>query len=162
MATRCFSPPLSFRPRSPTMVSKPSGMRWMADVSWAIAAHTTSAFLNRRRKKKHTQWHERQQITQAQVWDRQVLHRVLEFLPVFHCSGWWPTLTRANVLAVNTRRAVTRHNECNTLHKNCNALNTRITAESPRTQPACLSMHVMTIITTLRTSRWKRTCIMNC
>mmetsp|Transcript_4275 Transcript_4275/g.10353 ORF Transcript_4275/g.10353 Transcript_4275/m.10353 type:complete len:146 (-) Transcript_4275:2296-2733(-) len=27
MATRCFSPPLSFTPRSPTMVLRPSGMR---------------------------------------------------------------------------------------------------------------------------------------
>ncbi len=32
MATRCFSPPLSFSPRSPTSVSYPSGMAMM--VSW--------------------------------------------------------------------------------------------------------------------------------
>lgn len=38
MATLCFSPPLSFRPRSPTMVSKPSGNRPMASVRRAISA----------------------------------------------------------------------------------------------------------------------------
>ena len=46
MATRCFSPPLSFRPRSPTMVLYPSGMRAIAVSSCAIAAAlSTSARL---------------------------------------------------------------------------------------------------------------------
>mmetsp|Transcript_4644 Transcript_4644/g.16642 ORF Transcript_4644/g.16642 Transcript_4644/m.16642 type:complete len:119 (+) Transcript_4644:319-675(+) len=44
IATRCFSPPLSFRPRSPTKVSYCCGIRMM--VSWssdALAALSTSA-----------------------------------------------------------------------------------------------------------------------
>ena len=38
MATRCFSPPDSFRPRSPTMVSKPSGIGSTALSSRAMPA----------------------------------------------------------------------------------------------------------------------------
>ena len=38
MATRCFSPPESFRPRSPTLVSKPCGMRSIAESSLANRA----------------------------------------------------------------------------------------------------------------------------
>mmetsp|Transcript_43338 Transcript_43338/g.110886 ORF Transcript_43338/g.110886 Transcript_43338/m.110886 type:complete len:155 (+) Transcript_43338:291-755(+) len=44
IATRCFSPPLSFRPRSPTSVSYPSGMFAIVESSLAIeAASRTSA-----------------------------------------------------------------------------------------------------------------------
>jgi hypothetical protein len=44
MATRCFSPPLSFRPRSPTIVLYPSLMRAMAVSSLAcLAAASTSS-----------------------------------------------------------------------------------------------------------------------
>mmetsp|Transcript_402 Transcript_402/g.1070 ORF Transcript_402/g.1070 Transcript_402/m.1070 type:complete len:157 (-) Transcript_402:1758-2228(-) len=46
-ATRCFSPPLSRRPRSPTSVLKPSGKRFMI-VSYRqapLAASTTSSSL---------------------------------------------------------------------------------------------------------------------
>ena len=44
MATRCFSPPLSFKPRSPTIVSYPSLMRAMAVSSLAfLAAASTSS-----------------------------------------------------------------------------------------------------------------------
>lgn len=44
MATRCFSPPLSFKPRSPTMVLYPSLMRAMAVSSLAfLAAASTSS-----------------------------------------------------------------------------------------------------------------------
>ena len=38
MATRCFSPPESLRPRSPTMVSKPRGIGSTALSSLAISA----------------------------------------------------------------------------------------------------------------------------
>mmetsp|Transcript_17282 Transcript_17282/g.34372 ORF Transcript_17282/g.34372 Transcript_17282/m.34372 type:complete len:142 (-) Transcript_17282:169-594(-) len=38
MATRCFSPPLSFRPRSPTRLSQPSGCCEMKLSSWASLA----------------------------------------------------------------------------------------------------------------------------
>mmetsp|Transcript_13366 Transcript_13366/g.46260 ORF Transcript_13366/g.46260 Transcript_13366/m.46260 type:complete len:117 (-) Transcript_13366:1488-1838(-) len=48
MATLCFSPPLSLRPRSPTTVSKPSGWRSMKGLSFAApAAATTSSRLAR-------------------------------------------------------------------------------------------------------------------
>mmetsp|Transcript_16800 Transcript_16800/g.33441 ORF Transcript_16800/g.33441 Transcript_16800/m.33441 type:complete len:95 (+) Transcript_16800:464-748(+) len=41
MATRCFSPPESLRPRSPTTVSYPSGRRRMA--SWIRARRAASS-----------------------------------------------------------------------------------------------------------------------
>ena len=44
MATRCFSPPLSFNPRSPTMVSYALGMRRMGpSMAARRAASRTSA-----------------------------------------------------------------------------------------------------------------------
>ena len=44
MATRCFSPPLSFRPRSPTIVLYPSLIRAMAvsNLAFLAAASTSS------------------------------------------------------------------------------------------------------------------------
>lgn len=46
MATRCFSPPLSLRPRSPTIVLYPSGMRITASCRCAsLAASMTSSSL---------------------------------------------------------------------------------------------------------------------
>lgn len=38
MATRCFSPPLNFSPRSPTGVSYPCGHLSMASCRFAISA----------------------------------------------------------------------------------------------------------------------------
>ncbi|GJE69842.1 hypothetical protein CHKEEEPN_1373 [Methylorubrum podarium] len=38
MAMRWRWPPESFTPRSPTMVSKPSGRAWMKSVQWAASA----------------------------------------------------------------------------------------------------------------------------
>mmetsp|Transcript_2124 Transcript_2124/g.8459 ORF Transcript_2124/g.8459 Transcript_2124/m.8459 type:complete len:113 (-) Transcript_2124:1558-1896(-) len=43
MATRCFSPPLSLRPRSPTVVSKPSGSESMSGVRLAASAAACTA-----------------------------------------------------------------------------------------------------------------------
>mmetsp|Transcript_989 Transcript_989/g.1462 ORF Transcript_989/g.1462 Transcript_989/m.1462 type:complete len:91 (+) Transcript_989:759-1031(+) len=38
MAVRCFSPPDSFKPRSPTTVSHPSGKARMKSTNWADLA----------------------------------------------------------------------------------------------------------------------------
>mmetsp|Transcript_10030 Transcript_10030/g.29654 ORF Transcript_10030/g.29654 Transcript_10030/m.29654 type:complete len:127 (-) Transcript_10030:1687-2067(-) len=43
MATRCFSPPLSLRPRSPTMVSQPSGSARMKSRICAPSAAASSS-----------------------------------------------------------------------------------------------------------------------
>jgi hypothetical protein len=43
MATRCFSPPLSLSPRSPTTVPHPCGIRPTARVSLAAAAAASTA-----------------------------------------------------------------------------------------------------------------------
>mmetsp|Transcript_5121 Transcript_5121/g.17069 ORF Transcript_5121/g.17069 Transcript_5121/m.17069 type:complete len:84 (+) Transcript_5121:3392-3643(+) len=44
IATLCFSPPLSFTPRSPTIVSRPSGIKEMVPSSLAaLAARATSS-----------------------------------------------------------------------------------------------------------------------
>mmetsp|Transcript_17277 Transcript_17277/g.53117 ORF Transcript_17277/g.53117 Transcript_17277/m.53117 type:complete len:140 (-) Transcript_17277:2201-2620(-) len=44
MATRCFSPPLNFKPRSPTTVSQPSSRRAMKSESAACFAAESRVF----------------------------------------------------------------------------------------------------------------------
>lgn len=46
MATRCFSPPLSFRPRSPTSVPYPSRIPAITGVSCAISAAAAAHLLS--------------------------------------------------------------------------------------------------------------------
>mmetsp|Transcript_29542 Transcript_29542/g.35964 ORF Transcript_29542/g.35964 Transcript_29542/m.35964 type:complete len:156 (-) Transcript_29542:552-1019(-) len=43
MATRCFSPPLNFKPRSPTKVSQPSAILLMKLVNWASRATSSKS-----------------------------------------------------------------------------------------------------------------------
>mmetsp|Transcript_41361 Transcript_41361/g.93177 ORF Transcript_41361/g.93177 Transcript_41361/m.93177 type:complete len:161 (+) Transcript_41361:159-641(+) len=50
MATRCFSPPLSLRPRSPTTVSHPSGKFLMKSRIWAPRAASSRSAISASRR----------------------------------------------------------------------------------------------------------------